>query len=297
MNTKLEYDLIVVGGGASGLIASGRAAERGLRVLLLEKNKRLGEKLRATGGGRCNICNAEYDERKLLKAYGASEKYLYSLFSQFGVKNTFSFFESLGLPLMIEGEKRAFPKTEKADDVVRVLESYMKKGKVKVLINSVVTKVESEGGLVKTVHCGKNIYSAKNYIFATGSISHKEMGATDDGFRWLKSLGHKITDSTPNVVPIAVKDRWIKDLAGVTSPKMKITFFTNGKKSFVLKGKILFTHFGLSGPIILNSAYKIADFLKSGPVTAKIDLFPDLDLGALEQIIIKIFVVVKNGLN
>ena len=112
------------------MMAAGRAAERGARVLLLEKNKRLGEKLRISGGGRCNITNAEEDERILLKAYGKAEQFLYSLFAQFGVKDTFAFFESRGLPLSVQARKRAFPRSEKAADVVRVLESYIKKGGV-----------------------------------------------------------------------------------------------------------------------------------------------------------------------
>ena len=111
------YDLIVIGGGASGMMAAGVAASRGLRVLLLEKNKRLGEKLRISGGGRCNITNAELDERALLPQYGSAEQFLYSPFAQFGVKYTFNFFESRGLPLVVQGLKRAFPKTENAEDV------------------------------------------------------------------------------------------------------------------------------------------------------------------------------------
>ena len=117
------YDLIVIGGGASGLMAAGRAAELGSRVLLLEKNKVLGRKLSISGGGRCNCTNAQWDTRELLKRYGSSEQFLYSLFSQFGVKETFSFFESRGLPLVVEDRNRAFPHTHKAADVVSVLEA------------------------------------------------------------------------------------------------------------------------------------------------------------------------------
>ena len=127
--SQIKYDVIVVGGGASGLMAAGRAAERGLRVLLLEKNRKLGEKLRISGGGRCNITNAELDPHILLKAYGKAEQFFYSLFAQFGVKETFSFFEKKGLPLVVQARKRAFPKTEKAEDVVKVMEKYVKDGK------------------------------------------------------------------------------------------------------------------------------------------------------------------------
>src|SRR3989344_3327299 len=127
-----HYDVIVIGGGASGMMAAGRAAERGKKVLLLEKNKNLGEKLKITGGGRCNITSAEEDEHILLSHYGKAKPFLYSPFSQFGMKSTFSFFEKRGLPLVVQARKRAFPKTEKATDVFRVLDKYLRQGKVEV---------------------------------------------------------------------------------------------------------------------------------------------------------------------
>src|SRR3989344_1769096 len=134
-NFKNIYDVIVIGGGASGMMAAGRAAERGRRVLILEKNKNLGEKLKITGGGRCNITNAEEDEHILLSHYGKMKNFLYSPFSQFGMKDTFSFFEARGLPLVVQARKRAFPYTEKALDVFRVLEKYIKKGNVDIITN------------------------------------------------------------------------------------------------------------------------------------------------------------------
>jgi predicted Rossmann fold flavoprotein len=159
-----SYDVIVVGGGASGLMAAGRAAERGLRVLLLEKNKRLGEKLKISGGGRCNITNAEDDEHVLLRAYGKAEQFLYSTFSQFGVTDTFKFFESRGLPLVVQARKRAFPKTEKADDVVQVLRSYVQNGSVKVLSGMPVTKVMPLKGDNKRLLRQRNVYRKKLYF-------------------------------------------------------------------------------------------------------------------------------------
>ena len=288
------YDLIVVGGGASGLMAAGRAAELGKRVLLLEKNKRLGEKLRISGGGRCNITNAEDDERVLLKMYGKAEQFLYSLFAQFGVKNTFSFFESQTLPLIVQSGKRAFPHTQKAADVVRILEAYIRKNGVDVRTNSPVTKVIAKDGIIAAVHCGGEQYSATDYLFATGSVSHPETGSTGDGFRWLQTLGHTVAKPTPTIVPLAVKERWVKDLAGISLSPMKITFYVNDKKELALTGKILFTHFGLSGPLILNSAHKVADLLHNGTVTATIDAYPSIDMGILERSIIAIFDANKN---
>lgn len=288
------YDVIVVGGGASGMMAAGRAAERGLLVLLLEKNKKLGEKLRISGGGRCNITNAEKDERVLLKKYGKGEQFLYSLFMQFGVQDTFIFFESRNLPLVVEANNRVFPKSQKAEDVVRVLTDHMKKGDVEVLTGSPVTNVSTKNGAIESVTSGGKVYVAKEFIFATGSVSHPETGSTGDGFTWLKDCGHTIASPTPTIVPLSVLDEWVTMLAGTSLSTTKITFFSEAKKQFVLTGKILFTHFGISGPLILNNAYRVADLLHNGVVTATIDLFPDLDLGALEKKVIAIFDANKN---
>ena len=293
-HTEMKYDVIVVGGGASGLMAAGRAAERGKRVLLLERNKRVGEKLRISGGGRCNITNNELDPHVLLRAYGKAEQYLYSLLSQFGVKETFSFFESKGLPLVVQARKRVFPHTEKARDVVGVLEKYVASGKVTVSTNSPVMRIHTTKDGIVGVSSGKNTYQAVDYIFSTGSISHPETGSTGDGFKWLLELGHTVQKPTPTIVPVAVKEEWSKKLAGVSLSFMKITFFIEGKKVFSEVGKVLFTHFGLSGPLILNSAVRIADLLHDGLVTATIDAYPDTDLGSLERRIIAVFDKNKN---
>lgn len=288
------YDTIVIGGGASGMMAAGRAAERGKKVLLLEKNRTLGNKLKITGGGRCNVTNAEEDERELLKAYGKAEQFLYSVFSQFGVKDTFSFFESRGLPLVVQARKRVFPHTEKAADVFRVLEAYVKKTGVTVHTNTPVTRVEVNTEGIVAVYCGKDKYQATSYVLATGSVSHPETGSTGDGFMWLRDLGHTVHAPTPTIVPLAVKEEWVKQLSGASLSFMKINFFLEGVKKFSETGKILFTHFGLSGPLILNSAHKVQDLLYGGAVTATIDAYPHTDLGSLEKNVIAVFDANKN---
>ncbi|HVV14924.1 MAG TPA: NAD(P)/FAD-dependent oxidoreductase [Candidatus Paceibacterota bacterium] len=294
MPQKNSYDVIVVGGGASGLMAAGRAAERGFKVLLLEKNRKVGEKLRITGGGRCNITNAEEDAQALLRAYGKAEQFLYSPFSQFGVKDTFAFFESRGLPLVVQARKRAFPKSEKAADVLAVLEKYTKDGGVIFKTGSPVTEVHAAGEGITGISCGKETYAASNYIFATGSVSHPETGSSGDGLKWLTQLGHTVEEPTAAIVPLAVKEDWSKALAGTTISGMKLTFFVEGKKAFSETGGLLFTHFGLSGPLVLNSAHKVADLLHGGVVTAAIDLYPQTDLGALEKKILAAFDANKN---
>lgn len=277
------YDVIVIGAGAAGLMAAGVAAERGKRVLLLEKNGQVGKKLDITGGGRCNITNAEFDTRTLLKNYGEAEKFLHSPFSQFGVQSTFDFFKKLGLEIVVQANKRAFPASQKAPDVTKVLKGYAEKHGVETKLKSPVTNVEFTDE-VFTVHCGANHYHARACVIATGGNSHKETGSTGDAFPWLAGLGHTIIPSTPNLVPIKVNDEWVKKLAGNTLNDIKISFFADGKRAFAKKGRILLTHFGLSGPLILNSASEVQDlFSSTDDVTAQIDLFPPLDLGALDD--------------
>jgi predicted Rossmann fold flavoprotein len=290
-----NYDVIVIGGGSSGMMAAGVAAQQGKRVLLLEKNASLGEKLKITGGGRCNITNAEEDIRVLLKHYDKAEQFLYSAFSQFGMKETFTFFESKNLPLVVQARKRAFPHTEKSIDVFNTMRHFVEESGVIVKTHSPVKKMVMQGGVLTGVIVGKDTYTANSYILATGGMSHPETGSTGDGFGWLGVFGHTVKSSTPTIVPIATREEWSKILSGTSLSFMKITFFADGKKSFTKTGKILFTHFGLSGPLILNSASKIGDMFQSGSrVTATIDAYPDTDLGALEDRIIKILDANKN---
>ncbi len=289
-----QYDVIVVGGGAAGMMAAGRAAELGKSVLLLEKNIHPGEKLKISGGGRCNITNEEYDVRAFLSNYGEGEQFLYSAFSQFGVKSTFEFFETRGLPLVVQARNRVFPHTENAADVFRALEQYMKKGKVIVKTGSPVLRMIEHNGAIESVVTKSGTYKAKNIILATGGVSHPETGSTGDGFAWLEDLGHTVKKPTPTIVPLRTKDAWGHSLAGVALSFMKIRFLVDGKQIFSKRGKILFTHFGLSGPLILNSAQKVSDLLHRGIVTATIDCFPDTEIGDLDRRLINLFEKHKN---
>jgi predicted Rossmann fold flavoprotein len=288
-----HYDVIVVGGGAAGMMAAGRAGERGKRVLLLEKNAKLGAKLAITGGGRCNITNAEEDTRVLLKHYGESDPMLHSPFSKFGVAETFGFFESRGLPLVVEARKRAFPRTQKAADVVRVLRAYLQAAQVTVKTKCAVTDVRVKDGRIDSVVSNKE-YTADSYIFATGGLSHPETGSTGDGFGWLRSMGHAVHRPTPTVVPLRVGDEWLRAIAGKKLPDSKITFFVEGKKRFTARGDILVTHFGLSGPTMLNAAGQVADLLQEGAVEARIDTMPDRGIGELDKMLTASFDAQKN---
>jgi len=288
------WDVIVIGGGASGMMAGITASRLGKSVLILEKNKSLGEKLKITGGGRCNITNAEYDTHKFLENYGKSKDFLYSPFSIFGVKDTFNFFEELGLPLVVQARKRAFPSTEKATDVYLSMKKELEKNGVVFKLGVSVTGLIDDGSKIIAVKTKEGVYDGKSFILATGGTSHPETGSTGDGFKFLKILGHKVENPSPSVVPIEVSDEWVHVLSGVSLSFMKITFFLDNKKQFSKTGKILFTHFGFSGPLILNSASHVGSLLQAGKVEAIIDAYPDTDEGTLESRIIKIFDDNKN---
>lgn len=293
-NQNKIWDVIVVGGGASGMMASAVASARSLSVLILDKNKNLGEKLKITGGGRCNITNDEPDIHKMLKVYGKGAPYLYTPFSIFGVKDTFKYFESRGLPLVIQARNRVFPVTEKAIDVFNVLNKELINNKVEIKSNCTVKDFIHNDKKIININTNQGQFYAKSFVLATGGMSHPETGSTGDGFRFLSDLGHTVSDPTPDIVPVEVEDKWVKMLSGTSLSFMKITFFLEGKKQFSKTGKILFTHFGLSGPLILNSASLINPLLSRGKVTAAIDLYPDTNSGALEEKIIKVFDLNKN---
>jgi len=280
---KKRYGVIVIGGGASGMMAAGRAGERGKSVLLIEKNADVGKKLDITGGGRCNITNAEFDKHAFLKNYGGAQQFLYSPLSAFGVQDTLDFFTKRGLPLVVEGKKRAFPKTQKATDVTRVMKKSLKDDNVDVLTKTAVNELRMENGRITEAVTSRGTYFADNFIIATGGVSHPETGSTGDGFKWLASLDHTVNPPTPTIVPIKVRESWVKAQPGVTFANMKITFFGDGKKAFSKNGPLLFTHFGLSGPTILNCAGAVGQLLSEGDVTANIDMFPDLDFAELEK--------------
>lgn len=278
------------------MMAAGRAAALGKRVLLLEKNKKLGKKLEISGGGRCNITNATPDVRVLLEKYGDAAPFLFSPFAQFGVKETFTFFEALGLPIVTQAHNRAFPKTERAVDVVSALTRYMQKGKVEIKTGAAVERIQSSDGKIDGVIAGGDMYTAQQYILATGGVSHPETGSTGDGFDWLRELGHTVKTPTPSLVPLATSEQWGHTLSGISVEGVKLTFFVDGKKHFSEKGKVLFTHFGISGPTILNLASKVGDLLHEGEVTTYIDLYPTTDIGALDARILSIFEANKNKL-
>lgn len=280
------WDVVVIGGGPAGMMAAGTAKSQNkdLKVLIIEKNESLGKKLLITGGGRCNITNAEFDTRVLLSKYKEASPFLFSPFTAFGVKESLDFFLSKDLETKIENEKRAFPITNRAQSVWDVLVNDLKENKVEILSNSPVKKLVKEDGIIKelVLESGEKIQS-KKFIVATGGTSRPETGSTGDGFVWLKDLGHKVLESDASLVPISIKDSWVKKLSGVTLTDIKLSLFQDGEKQRVEKGKILFTHFGISGPTVLNMSKDVGELLKYGEAIIELDLLPKENYGTLNE--------------
>jgi predicted Rossmann fold flavoprotein len=290
-----SYDIIVIGGGPSGMMAAGRAGELGARVLLIEKNNRLGKKLSITGGRRCNITNAEFDPRLFLENFTEAKQFLYSPFSQFDVQATFDFFEGHGLPLAIEDRKRAFPKTRQAEDVCRVLEKYvLESGNVKVHLNTSVKSLVKKGDDLTGVKTDKGVYHAKKIILATGGLAAPETGSTGDGISMLASIGHNVKEPDPDLAPLKTSATWVHDLSGVSVDDMCLRYVQEKKTKLKIRGRVLFTHFGISGPIVINSAHEVKKLLANGKLDASVDLFPDHDLGSLDGYLVKLFEERKN---
>lgn len=290
-----QYDVVVIGAGASGMLAAGRAAELGAKVVLLEKNKQVGKKLGISGGGRCNITNAEEDVHAFTAHYGDGGPFLFSPLSQFGVLDTFSFFERLGLPLVTQARKRAFPHTEDAHDVVDVLDRYARDNGCIVRTNVKVLGIDSENGLY-SIETKEHIYKVPYCVIATGGVAAPETGSTGDGFTFARRLGHTIKEPNPNIVPLTTDARWVHTLAGTSLSFMRLRFIQDGVIKITKVGKILFTHFGISGPLVLNTAHDVVGLLEHGEVTASVDMFPDTEIGDLNQRLIKLFDRHKNKL-
>ncbi|MEK9174149.1 MAG: aminoacetone oxidase family FAD-binding enzyme, partial [Patescibacteria group bacterium] len=290
-----HYDVIVIGGGPAGMMAAGRAAECGASVLLLEKNDSLGKKLLITGGGRSNITNAEFDQHLFLAKFNNATKFLFSPLSRFGVQDTISFFKTLGMPTKVEAEKRVFPASDSAQSVWDALVKYMQQGQVTVMSHMEVTGFESTASAITGVRIkNMEVYQGSAYILATGGKSRPETGSTGDGFKWLKAIGHKVNNSRPALVPLRVREGWVKGLSGLSFTDVKLSFFHQGQKQESRRGKLLFTHFGLSGPLVLNMSKSISEFLQYGEVIVSIDILPGTNAGECDKQIQGIFEGAKN---
>ncbi len=289
------YDVVIIGGGPAGLIAACSASESGKKALVLEKNDELGKKLLISGGGRCNMTNANPDHRKFVENYGKKGNFLFTPFSQFGVPETLNFFHKLGVETKIEDRFRVFPKSDKSFDVLHALITKATKNKVTFKVSAEVSgfKKSKDRVVSVTLKNGGEI-SAKSFILTTGGKSHPETGSTGDGFDWLKDLGHKVIDSNPALVPIKINETFLSDISGITLDKVGITFWQKDSKIINKVGRMLFTHFGISGPTILNVSKLIGEYLEYGEVKVTLDFFPGTGLDQMHEMMKKIFEENKN---
>lgn len=263
------------------MIAAGRAAQCGARVILIEKNKTLGKKLLITGKGRCNITNYEPDRRKFLENFGKNGKFLFSILNAFGVEDTLNFFHSRGLKTKVERGNRVFPESDRSLDVLQVLTDFLKENNVVLLKDSKVIKIISSDKKIEKIILERQEIIAKNYIIAVGGLSYPGTGATGDGFKWAKDLGHSITVPEPALVPLIISEEWIKNLQGLSLKNVRISVFQNNKKQDERFGEALFTHEGLSGPIVLDMSKNISK-LKL-PLKIFIDFKPTLEYAVLDK--------------
>lgn len=286
--------VIVVGGGATGMFAAIAAAKNGHQVTLYEKNEKLGKKIFITGKGRCNITNAA-DMEELFDAVVTNSKFLYSSFYGYTNQNVIDFFEDAGVPVKIERGNRVFPISDHSSDVIRALEREMKKVGVKVCLNTEVKSVEAEKGKFnKVVLKDTTTQTADACIVATGGLSYRSTGSTGDGFRFAENVGHKVTQCFPSLVPMETKEPWICELQGLSLRNVEAKILDGKKELYKDFGEMLFTHFGVSGPLIISaSSYVGKKFMdKNGQkkeLTLEIDLKPALTEEQLDQRVLRDF--------
>lgn len=277
------YDVAIIGGGPAGMLSAGRAGELGANVILLEKNARLGRKLLITGNGRCNLTQAEFNIRDMVEKFGENGKFLFSSLSAFGVKETIEFFNNRGCKTKVERGDRVFPESDKAQDILDVLVKYMADNGVTISCSSEVTSLVKEDNRITRLITNKGEIIAKNYVLCTGGKSFPGTGSTGDGFKWVEKLGHHITELTPSLTALNIKDDWVKSLQGLSLKNIEVSILQNDTKKESIFGEMLFTHFGISGPIILSISKNVDKFLKKGKVTLSLDLKPALDFIKLDK--------------
>lgn len=252
--------IIVIGGGPAGMMSAIRAAENGAQVILFEKNNRLGRKLSITGKGRCNLTNAT-DNQEIIKNIPGNGKFLHSALKNFTSEDTINFFESLGLETKIERGNRVFPASDNAADVIDVLSRKLHDLNVKINLNSTVENIITDDKKILGVEVNGRFFDAEAVILATGGMSYPATGSTGDGLKFAKNLGHYVTDIFPALVPLEVEEDFVKDLQGLSLKNVRVTLLTDDEFLDEIFGEMLFTHFGVSGPIILTISRQASKLL------------------------------------
>ena len=292
----MKKKIAVIGGGAAGMFAALNAAERGCEVHLFEKNEKLGKKIYITGKGRCNLTNA-CDTEELFQAVVSNPKFLYSAFYGYTNHDVIDFFEKAGTKTKIERGDRVFPVSDHSTDVIDALRRKMREYKVQVHLNTEVSKVEAKDGKVTGVLSDgeKKLFPADAVLVATGGISYKTTGSTGDGYRFAEELGHKVTELYPSLVPFNTKEAWAKSLQGLSLKNVDVKVMDGKKKLYDGFGEMMFTHFGVTGPMILSASAHIGKQLqKSGELNAYLDLKPALTMEQLDARILREFEAGQN---
>ncbi len=287
------HDVAVIGAGPAGMMAAITAASKGKEVILIERNSSPGKKLLISGNGRCNLTNTAHF-KEFLEKFGPRGTFLRTALSTFSNKDLMEFFESRNLELKTEGNGRVFPITDDSRSVLKVLDQSMKKNRVKMFYNTRVKSIKpskNKGGSFR-LKCEYNTdIFAKKVIMATGGASYGKLtGSTGDGFRIAEETGHGVTPIEPGIVPLKIKESWIKSLQGIILEDVKLTIKTSNSKMVLQGENMLFTHFGISGPLILDNSWKIIPLLEDNEkITMQIDLTPKKTWDGLESEFLEAF--------
>lgn len=278
--------IVIIGGGAAGMMAAVSASQHGAKVTLIEKMAVLGRKVSITGKGRCNITNIA-DKQTIIKNMPGNGSFIYSALHKFGNQDVIDFFHQHGVMTKVERGGRVFPVSDNAKDVVEAFYKALKEGNVEVVTGQSVKRILMHNGQVTGVLAGNNIeYPADGVILATGGASYPGTGSTGDGYRMAEMAGHTIVPLKPSLVPLEVAEDWIGELQGLSLKNVTASVIFEGKKMADDFGEMLFTHYGLSGPIILSLSKKVAELFKNKPgeeVLIEINLKPALTAEVLDK--------------
>ncbi|MBQ4119200.1 MAG: NAD(P)/FAD-dependent oxidoreductase [Clostridia bacterium] len=282
-------NVVIIGGGAAGLMAAVTSADNGNNVTLIEKNARVGRKLMITGKGRCNVCN-NCDIDTLINNIPKNAKFLYSAFSMFSPQQLMEFFESRKVPLKTERGNRVFPVSDKAVDIVDALYNAVIKSGAKIITSTAEKLITSENKVIGVKLQNGDILPADSVIIATGGMSYHLTGSTGDGYKMASELGHTVTELKPSLVPITIHEGFCTHLSGLSLKNVTLNVFEVGKKKplFSELGEMLFTHFGISGPLVLSASSHIR-YMGKKQYIAFIDLKPALSKEQLDNRILRDF--------
>ena len=285
--------VIVIGGGPAGMFSAGMAAKNGCEAILLEKNEKLGKKLFITGKGRCNVTN-DTDPEGLIEHTVSNPYFLYSAFYSFSSQDTMAFFESMGIPLKVERGNRVFPVSDKSSDIIKGLKRFLDEQGVNVRLNTKVKGLIIKNGKVTGVDLGEKKLSCDAVIVATGGLSYRSTGSDGDGYRFARKSGHTVTELYPSLVPLKAKEKFCAELMGLSLKNVEAKFLVDGKNVYSEQGEMMFTHFGVTGPLVLSGSAYVKRALDKQKVEMAIDLKPALDEKTLDARLLKDFAKYAN---